>query len=62
MYHRSSNAARAEAKCVATPLAYAAVGEVIEFAAVVDLPDIGGSRRINAAGVQTYCQTQFEGH
>jgi adenine phosphoribosyltransferase len=37
-------------------------GEVIEFAAVVDLPDIGGSRKINEAGVKTYCQTQFEGH
>lgn len=37
-------------------------GEVIEFAAVVDLPDIGGSRRINDIGVKTYCQTQFEGH
>jgi len=37
-------------------------GEVIEFAAVVDLPDIGGSRRIHDAGVKTYCQTCFEGH
>ncbi|HEY6132015.1 MAG TPA: adenine phosphoribosyltransferase [Halioglobus sp.] len=37
-------------------------GEVVEFAVVVDLPDIGGSRKVNDLGVQTYCQTHFEGH
>lgn len=37
-------------------------GEVVEFAAVVDLPEIGGSRKIKQAGVEIYCQTQFEGH
>lgn len=37
-------------------------GEVVEFAAVVDLPDLGGSRKIQQTGVKTYCQTQFEGH
>lgn len=36
-------------------------GEVVEFAAVVDLPDLGGSKKIEAAGVKTYCQTEFEG-
>lgn len=37
-------------------------GEVIGFAAVVDLPDIGGSRKIAEAGVDLYSQTRFEGH
>jgi adenine phosphoribosyltransferase len=36
-------------------------GEVVEFAAVVDLPDIGGSKKIAATGVAVYAQTQFEG-
>ena len=36
-------------------------GEVVEFAAVVDLPDLGGSKKNEAAGVKTYCQTEFEG-
>lgn len=35
--------------------------QVVEFAAVVDLPDIGGSRKIKNAGVSVYCQTAFEG-
>jgi adenine phosphoribosyltransferase len=35
--------------------------EVLEFAAVVDLPDIGGSKRIKNAGVTVYSQTAFEG-
>ncbi len=35
--------------------------EVIEFAAVVDLPDIGGSRKIESVGVSVYSQTTFEG-
>jgi adenine phosphoribosyltransferase len=36
-------------------------GDIIGFAAVVDLPDIGGSKRIRDAGVTVYCQTEFEG-
>jgi adenine phosphoribosyltransferase len=36
-------------------------GEVVEFAVVVDLPDIGGSKKIAAAGVSVYAQTEFEG-
>ncbi len=36
-------------------------GEVIEFAAVIDLPDIGGSKKIEATGVPVYAQTEFEG-
>ena len=36
-------------------------GEVVEFAAVVDLPDIGGSKKIAATGVSVYAQTEFEG-
>jgi adenine phosphoribosyltransferase len=35
--------------------------QVIEFAAVVDLPDIGGSKKIESAGVSVYSQTSFEG-
>ena len=35
--------------------------EVIEFAAVVDLPDIGGSRKIASVGGPVYSQTTFEG-
>lgn len=35
--------------------------EVIEFAAVVDLPDIGGSKKIESVGVAVYSQTTFEG-
>jgi adenine phosphoribosyltransferase len=36
-------------------------GEVVEFAVVVDLPDIGGSKKIAEAGVSVYAQTEFEG-
>ena len=36
-------------------------GKVVEFAAVVALPDIGGSKKIAAAGVSVYAQTAFEG-
>ncbi len=36
-------------------------GDVIGFAAVVDLPDIGGSKKIKETGVAVYCQTEFEG-
>ncbi|NQX89841.1 MAG: adenine phosphoribosyltransferase [Halioglobus sp.] len=36
-------------------------GDIVGFAAVIDLPDIGGSKRIEEAGVEVYCQTEFEG-
>jgi len=36
-------------------------GVVVEFAAVVDLPDIGGSQKIQKTGVPVYAQTEFEG-
>jgi adenine phosphoribosyltransferase len=36
-------------------------GEVVGFAVVVNLPDIGGSRKIEQLGVTVYCQTEFEG-
>lgn len=36
-------------------------GEVVEFAAVVDLPDIGGSKKIGETGITVYSQTEFEG-
>ena len=35
--------------------------DVIGFAAVVDLPDIGGSEKIKETGVPVYSQTEFEG-
>ncbi|MCL4108918.1 UNVERIFIED_CONTAM: hypothetical protein GTU68_008113 [Idotea baltica] len=35
--------------------------EIVEFAAVIDLPDIGGSEKIAATGVTVHAQTQFEG-
>ncbi|MBU0630512.1 MAG: adenine phosphoribosyltransferase, partial [Candidatus Margulisbacteria bacterium] len=36
-------------------------GEVVEFAFIVDLPDIGGRAKLEAAGYQVYAQTAFEG-
>ncbi|MFA6169678.1 MAG: adenine phosphoribosyltransferase [Candidatus Margulisiibacteriota bacterium] len=36
-------------------------GEVVEFAFIVDLPDIGGRRKLAEAGYQAYAQTAFEG-
>ncbi len=36
-------------------------GEIVGFAATVDLPDIGGSAKIADAGVAVYAQTEFEG-
>jgi adenine phosphoribosyltransferase len=35
--------------------------EIVEFAAVIDLPDIGGSKKIAETGVTVHAQTQFEG-
>jgi len=36
-------------------------GEVIELAFIVDLPDIGGSKKLIDAGYKIYAQTVFEG-
>lgn len=36
-------------------------GEIIECAFIVDLPDIGGSKRLKEAGIKYYAQTEFEG-
>ena len=36
-------------------------GDIVGFAAVVNLPDIGGSHKIAEAGVTVYAQTEFEG-
>jgi adenine phosphoribosyltransferase len=36
--------------------------EVIEAAAIVDLPDLGGSARLRAAGVPVFALAGFEGH
>lgn len=36
-------------------------GHVAGFAAVIDLPDIGGSKKIMDAGVTVYTQTEFAG-
>jgi len=36
-------------------------GEIVEFGCIVDLPDIGGSKRLENEGIQVYAQTEFEG-
>ncbi len=36
-------------------------GEIVEFAFIVDLPDIGGSKKLIEAGYSYYAQTSFEG-
>lgn len=36
-------------------------GEVVELAFVVDLPDIGGSKKLTDAGYKYYSQCEFEG-
>ena len=36
-------------------------GEIIEFTFIVDLPDIGGSKKLKEKGYNLYCQTEFEG-
>ena len=36
--------------------------EVIEAAAIVDLPELGGSARLRDAGVPVFALTSFEGH
>lgn len=36
-------------------------GEIVEFAFIVDLPDLGGRKKLEAAGHKVYAQTAFEG-
>lgn len=36
--------------------------KVVEGAAIVDLPELGGSARLRAAGLPLYCMVEFEGH
>lgn len=36
-------------------------GEIIELAFIVDLPDLGGSKKLKNAGLSVYSQTSFEG-
>ncbi|MFT6068173.1 MAG: adenine phosphoribosyltransferase [Bacteriovoracaceae bacterium] len=36
-------------------------GEVVESCFIVDLPDLGGSKKLNEAGYKYYCLTDFEG-
>lgn len=36
-------------------------GQVVELAFIVDLPDLGGRKKLEAAGYQVYAQTAFEG-
>lgn len=33
----------------------------VEAAAIIDLPDLKGAEKLNAAGIPTYCLCQFEG-
>lgn len=36
-------------------------GQVVEIAFIVDLPDIGGRKKLEKAGYKVYAQTEFEG-
>ena len=36
-------------------------GEIVELAFIVDLPDLGGRKKLEAAGLNVYSQTEFEG-
>ena len=36
-------------------------GEIVELAVIVDLPDIGGSKKLKKAGYKYYTQTSFKG-
>lgn len=36
-------------------------GHIVEFAFVIDLPDLGGSKKLIHAGFSYYAQTSFEG-
>lgn len=37
-------------------------GEVIEGAAIVDLPDLGGSQRLRESGLKLFTLVEFGGH
>ncbi|MCB1307259.1 MAG: adenine phosphoribosyltransferase [Leptospiraceae bacterium] len=37
-------------------------GEVVEMAAIIDLPDLGGSRKIRDAGYDVHALIAYEGH
>jgi adenine phosphoribosyltransferase len=37
-------------------------GTVIEGAAIVDLPELGGSQRLQASGLALFTLVDFEGH
>ena len=37
-------------------------GHVVEGAAIVDLPELGGSERLRAAGLTVYTMVDFAGH
>ena len=36
-------------------------GEIVEIAFIVDLPDLGGRKKLEQAGYTVYAQTTFEG-
>ena len=36
-------------------------GEIVELAFIVDLPELGGKKKLEAAGYSVYAQTEFEG-
>lgn len=36
-------------------------GEIVELAFIVDLPDLGGRKKLELAGYSVYAQTEFEG-
>ncbi|MBU0686885.1 MAG: adenine phosphoribosyltransferase [Candidatus Margulisbacteria bacterium] len=36
-------------------------GKIVEFAFIVDLPDLGGRKKLEQAGYSVYAQTEFEG-
>ena len=35
--------------------------EVVEAAAIIDLPDLGGSEKLKAQGIEVYSICEFEG-
>jgi adenine phosphoribosyltransferase len=37
-------------------------GEIIEAAAIIDLPELGGSKKIQAAGIPVFHLADFPGH
>ena len=37
-------------------------GVITEAAFIVDLPDIGGSKKLQDNGYNMFCLTEFEGH